>query len=445
MSTSIASGDAARPDLRPAEFVAALRSLGIHRGYWVWEYDRATLRASHPYLGGLTAHLGVAHPDFDEHEGVFFELGKTSGALLFAFVHRTIRGAGAGGVRFWSYETLADVLRDGLRLARGMTRKNALAGLWWGGGKGVIARGTERTARDLALRQAIYSDYGSFITSLRGVYVTAEDAGTTPEDMRQIHERTRFTTCIPPDVGGSGNPSIATAQGVVCGIEAAAEHAGWGSLAGRSVAIQGGGHVGAPLIGYLLEREVSRVVVHDIDPAALEEVRGTFGSAALESRLVTPDDLSLFAEEVDVFAPCALGACLNPRTIPLLRARIVCGAANNQLEDEERDGRELRRRGILYVPDYLTNRMGIVNCADEQYGYVTNDPLFLRHLGRDWDHSIHRLTRLVLARADEHDSHPAHEANQLADAYSRRPHPIWGHRGRAIIESLVADGWSRAE
>ncbi|MCA9522517.1 MAG: Glu/Leu/Phe/Val dehydrogenase, partial [Myxococcales bacterium] len=341
--------------------------------------------------------------------------------------------------------TLGDALRDGLRLSRGMTRKNALAGLWWGGGKGVIVRGADRAAHDTALRHAVYSDYGRFITSLRGVYVTAEDAGTTPDDMRQIHQQTRFATCIPPDVGGSGNPSIATARGVACGMEAAVEHAGWPSLAGRSVAIQGGGHVGAPLVGFLLERGVARIVVHDIDDEVLRALRVDVAAAPVVLRHVEPADSSIVDESVDIFSPCALGAGLNPTTIPRIRARIVCGAANNQLEDEQRDGRALHERGILYVPDYLTNRMGIVNCADEQYGYVTDDDAFTRHLGREWDHSIYRLTRLVLQRADERGTHPAHEADQLADAYALRPHPIWGHRGRAIIASLVADDWSRAE
>jgi glutamate dehydrogenase (NAD(P)+) len=198
---------------------------------------------------------------------VFVQVAPETGVLQAAFVHRTCRGQGAGGVRFWRYATVGDFLRDGLRLARGMTLKNALAGLWWGGGKGVMAKGTGTSEGASADRRRIYEEYGDFITSIQGCYVTAEDVGTSVEDMAAVFSRTRFTTCIPPALGGSGNPSVPTARGVVRGMEAALAHLGLGTLEGKTVAVQGLGHVGEPLVRFLLEKGVARILGSDIDPA----------------------------------------------------------------------------------------------------------------------------------------------------------------------------------
>ncbi|MCH7677458.1 leucine dehydrogenase, partial [candidate division KSB1 bacterium] len=153
-----------------------------------------------------------------QHEGLFFHITKNHDTLQGAFVHRTCRGQGAGGVRYWQYPTMEDYLRDGLRLSKGMTRKNALAGLWWGGGKGVIAHNPEIEKSNPEIRASIYKEYGDLLTSIRGCYVTAEDVGTNVDDMANIFSSTRFTTCIPGHLGGSGNPSVPTARGVICGI-----------------------------------------------------------------------------------------------------------------------------------------------------------------------------------------------------------------------------------
>jgi len=413
----------------------------IRRGYLVFDSENRRLLTSHPMFDSLAAFLSDTHRDFADHEGVFFEVGRDSGVLLLAFLHNTHRGAGAGGVRFWRYDTLADCLADGLRLSRGMTRKNALAGLWWGGGKGIISRRKGVDYSDPGLRREVYWDFGRFISGLRGLYVTAEDAGTSPTDMHSIYEKTRFTTCILPEIGGSGNPSVATARGVICGIEGACEYRGYPGLSGLSVALQGAGHVGFAVLGFLVEKGARRVVVHDIDPVRIARVRSEFDPKIVDAECVEARDERILAADVDIFSPCALGAILNPRTIPTIRATLVCGAANNQLEEEERDGRALMKRGITYVPDFLSNRMGIVNCADEQYGYVSDDPILIRHLGRQWDLSIYKLTRRVLETAASRGTHPGHEAKLLADAFATQTHPIWGHRGRAIIDSLLVDHW----
>jgi len=416
--------------LSPQALCDLLVEHGISRFFLVPHGDG--VRASHPALEGL-ADFVAASPDLDGHEGFFVQRSRT-GVLQGAAVHRTCRGQGAGGVRYWTYDTVADFLTDGLRLARGMTHKNALAGLWWGGGKGVMAKATGGGER-----RQIYADYGSFISSLNGCYVTAEDVGTSVEDMAAIFSTTRFTTCIPAAVGGSGNPSVPTARGVVRGMEAGLAHLGMGDLRGKSVAIQGLGHVGGPLCSMLAERGVARIIGTDIDRANLEAVRAP--GVELSLNLVRRGDNDVFGADVDIVSPNATGGVLNANTIPTIVAPLVCGAANNQLGDDGVDDRRLQEAGVLYLPDFLVNRMGIVTCADEGAGYVTPDPVIERHLGDDWDNSVYRLTLDILASCAESGSTPAAEALRRAEAASFELNPIHGHRSAAIIASLVASDW----
>jgi glutamate dehydrogenase/leucine dehydrogenase len=427
-------------DLSPQAFADRLRDEG---GRACIVHDAATdgPRASAPWLDEVAAFLRDDERDHHAHEGLFFETGRETGTLYAAFVHWTSRGQSAGGVRYWPYVRTEDLLRDGLRLSVGMTRKNALAGLWWGGGKGIIARQPDERWRDPEFRRVLFREYGEFITSLRGCYVTAEDAGTTPPDMAEVFTRTRFITCIPPGMGGSGNPSGPTAHGVVCAMEGALDHLGLGSLEGKTVAMQGAGNVAGFMIGHLLERGAGRIVAAEISGERLAEVRETYPDPRLELREVAIGDLSIFDEPCDVFAPNALGGSLNPDTIPRLKAKVVCGAANNQLLDDRRDDRALAERGIVYVPDFLCNRMGIVNCANEQYGRVPDDPAIQRHFGRDWDNAVYVITQRILERSAQEETTTSTAANLLADELARQDHPIWPDRGRQIIAGLVADGW----
>jgi len=427
--------------LSPRAFADHLRALGLGRAYAVTGAD-GRLHLSDPALEGLEEHLRGA-PDYQAHEGIFLEIGPETGALFGAFVHDTRRGQGQGGLRYWPYTTLAAFLSDGLRLAQGMTRKNALAGLWWGGAKGLIARAPDHPTGDPGYRGALYREYAAFVTSLGGCYITAEDAGTGPSDMAQVFSATRFVTCIPPAYGGSGNPSPATARGVVCAMEGALDHRGAGTLAGKEIVMQGTGNVAAAMIGELLARGVARVLASEIDPDRRAEILARYPGAPLEIRLSAPGDASILAEPCDILAPNALGAILNPTTIPTIQAPIICGAANNQLLDERRDADALRARGILYVPDFLANRMGIVSCANEQYGAVHSDPAIHRHLGRTWENSVYLTTRRTLELAEREGITTAAAAIHLADQLAREPHPIWGHRGRAIIDTLVDQGWQR--
>lgn len=380
--------------------------------------------------------------DYHGHQAIFLEAGEQSGALMGAFLHRTRRGQGIGGVRLWPYDTLADFLNDGLRLSLGMGRKNALAGLWWGGGKGVIARPPGQGHTDPAFRAKLFHDYGRFITSLRGAYVTAEDVGTTPDDMAEIYKVTRFVACAPESVGGSGNPSPATARGVVSAMEAALDYVGLGSLEGKVIAMQGVGNVGSCMLPLLLERGVAKIVAAEVSEEAVRLLSHRYPGERVQLRVVALGDRQILAEPCDILAPNALGGILNPESIPRLRTKIVCGAANNQLLDQERDAVLLAKRSIVYVPDFVANRMGIVNCANEQYGSLDNDPAINRHYDRDWPGSIHRVTRAVLERAETSGVTSADAANALADELGEQPHPIFPERTAAIVRALLDQGWA---
>ena len=428
----------------PDQFIDSLKDAGLRRAYLVTDAETGQLRGSHEALSSLVEAVSGDSRDYHAHEGVFFEVGEESGHLLSAAVHKTRRGQAAGGVRFWTYPTMEAFVRDGLRLARGMGHKCALAGLWWGGGKGVVARRGGADHRDPELRAAVYRDYGRFMTGLRGCYVTAEDVGTTTDDMALIFSRTRHTTCIPDSLGGSGNPSGPTAAGVVVAMEAALQHLGLGTLEGKTVAMQGLGNVSTFMVQELLDRQVDAIIGAEIDEHAVARIKDRFAGTCLQARLVQPGDDAILAEPCDVLAPNAVGAVINPGTIPGLRAKVICGAANNQLEESDRDSTALRDAGVLYVPDFLANRMGIVNCANEQYGYLGgDDPAIAAHLQRETPTGVFQRTLEVLGRAEASGQTTAQEAVALADDLMEEQHPLWPHRGQVIINELVRRGWDR--
>jgi leucine dehydrogenase len=291
--------------------------------------------------------------DFGE---VHLKLDKATQLHAIVAIHDTRLGPALGGCRFIEYDSHEAALIDALRLARGMTYKAALAGLSHGGGKSVIIRPKQHFDR-----VALFRAFGRFIEDLRGHYVTAEDSGTGLEDMEIIHTMTKHVTGIDPSHGGSGDPSPFTALGVRRGIEACVKFKlGKPDLQGVHIAVQGVGHV-----GYHLCKELhaagAKLTVADVDKLKSERAHREFGAAIVEISDVPKIDC-------DVFAPCALGAGLNDASIPQLRARIVAGAANNQLA-EPRHGDDLHARGILYAPDYAINAGGLVNVAQEVKGY----------------------------------------------------------------------------
>ena len=425
----------------PTDFIKYLKKENIKKFFFVYDFEKKNLKASHLQLQSVADFFAIDKRDFIEHEGWFCKVSDSYDMLLGAFVHRTNRGQAAGGVRFWSYDTIEEYFRDGLRLGAGMTFKNALAGLWWGGGKGVIAHNPELDKMNPEIRKKIYHEYGLFMSTLNGCYVTAEDVGTSVEDMANVFSGTRFTTCIPPEFGGSGNPSAPTAKGIISGMEAASEFLNEGSLEAKTIAIQGLGHVGEPLVQFLFEKNVKKVIGTDINHDHINSIKKKFSGKNIDCRLVEKNDLSIFSEDCDIFSPNATGAILNPKTIPMINAKVVCGAANNQLEDMQRDGKSIHDKGIVYIPDFLTNRMGIVTCANEQYGYINNDPLIEDHFSRDWEHSIYNRATQVLKESREKNIPTADIALRLADKLSRENHPIFGYRGKQIIKSLVENKW----
>ena len=428
-------------DLNPQEFIKFLTQNNIKRFSLVYDKKSDKVQVSDPLLQEIADFINNDKRDFMQHEGMFFQVSEVYDTLFAAFIHKTNRGQASGGLRYWQYDSMQGFIRDGMRLAKGMTRKNALANLWWGGGKGIMAYNPQYDKTDKQIREKIYKDYGRFITSINGCYITAEDVGTNEQDMANIFTQTRFTTCIPASVGGSGNPSSATALGVVCGMEAAVEFLEMGTIEGKTIAIQGMGHVAEPMIGYLFERKAAKVIAADINPTLVETVSQKYKDENFEGRLVDIKDNSILFEDCDILAPCATGAILNSDSIPQIKAKIICGAANNQLKNSVVDGQAIQARGITYVPDFLVNRMGIVNCAGEQSGYVDDDPLFTRHLDRDYEYSVFKTSLRVLQQAAESKQPPADVAIKLADELALEDNPIYGHRGEKIIQSLVDNNW----
>lgn len=274
-------------------------------------------------------------------------------------IHSTVLGPAAGGCRLWHYPSQEDLITDAIRLARGMSYKNALAGLPFGGGKAVLLR--PEGAFD---REALFEAFGQTVERLDGAYITAEDVGTTVDDMRAVRSRTSFVAGLHGEgVHAGGDPSPWTALGVLESMRAAAGLVGL-SLRGARVAIQGTGNVGGRL-ARLLHGEGARLILADIDEA---------GCAALVRELGASQRGSdeILEAGADILAPCALGAVLNDRTIPKIKAPLICGGANNQLE-HERHGEALRARGILYAPDYVVNAGGIINVAAEYLGETTSE------------------------------------------------------------------------
>ena len=268
-------------------------------------------------------------------------------------IHSTALGPAIGGTRFWHYENDDAAVKDLLRLARGMTYKNALAGIPFGGGKSIIKR--HNNAID---REQLFRAHGRFVETFGGRYITAEDVGTSPADMEFVRMETNHVAGL---VGKSGDPSPVTARGVFRALQAAAKHR-WGSddVTGKTVALQGCGHVGYYLASNLYQAG-ARLIASDVDVEKVERVVKEFGAMA-----VGPDDT--YGCAADIFAPCALGGIINDQTIPQLKVEVIVGAANNQLL-EMRHGDDLHRLGLLYAPDYAANSGGVINGCRELLGW----------------------------------------------------------------------------
>jgi leucine dehydrogenase len=293
------------------------------------------------------------------HEQLVACYDKSSGYRGIIAIHDTTLGPALGGTRFWNYESENEAIFDVLRLSRGMTYKNAVAGLNLGGGKAVII-GDNRTPR----REMIFRAHGRFVESLGGRYITAEDVGTSTADMDFVHMETEYVAGLETR---SGDPSPVTARGVFRAIQASAR-VRWGSesVEGKTVIVQGLGNVGQFLCREL-HAAGAKLIVTDIDAARIKRATSELGAKAVEPN-------AIYSQKGDIFAPCALGGILNDETIPQLKVEIVAGGANNQLL-EEKHGDELERRGILYAPDYVTNAGGVINVYGEVAGWTRDRAL----------------------------------------------------------------------
>ena len=342
------------------------------------------------------------------HEQVVFCHDKQTGLRAIIGIYSTALGPALGGTRFYPYASEADALADVLDLSRGMAYKNALAGLDLGGGKAVIWGDPEQLKSEALLRA-----YGRFVESLGGRYYTACDVGTYVSDMDVISRETRYVTGRSPEQGGAGDSSILTAWGVFQGMRAAAEHV-WGSpsLAGRRVGVAGLGKVGKYLTGHLLDDGAS-VVAADVSERALDWARQTHPQVDLVA-----DATALVGSDLDVYAPCALGNALDDMTVPALRARIVAGAANNQLAHPGIE-KLLAERGVLYAPDYVVNAGGVIQVADEILGAAL--PSATGRFGFSFERAKSRATRIfgttreILRMADDEGVPPAVAADRLAE------------------------------
>ena len=289
-----------------------------------------------------------------DHEQLVFCQDQAAGYRGLIAIHNTALGPALGGTRYWKYESEAAAVTDALRLAKGMTYKAAVAGLPLGGGKSVILMGDGPVDRE-----AVFRAHGRFVESLKGRYITAEDVNTSPADMDYIRLETRHVVGLQ---GASGDPSPVTAHGVYRGMKASARWKfGSDDLAGRTITVQGCGHVGYYLCKYVAA-EKAKLIVTDIAKDKVDTIVREFGAKA-----VKPDDI--YAQDADIFAPCALGAVINDRTIPQLKVKVIAGGANNVLA-EPKHGDALEQKGILYAPDYVINAGGLINVNGELQGWT---------------------------------------------------------------------------
>ncbi len=328
-----------------------------------------------------------------DHEQLLFCNDNATGLKAIIAVHNTTLGPALGGTRMWQYSNELEALNDVLRLSRGMTYKNAISGLNLGGGKAVIIGDSRKNKSE-----ALFRRFGKFVESLGGKYITAEDVGVSTSDMVWVNMETNNVVGLP---GKSGDPSPVTAYGVYMGMKAAAKiQFGSDSLAGKKIAVQGVGHVGEYLVAHLA-KENADIYITDIHEDTLRSVSGKYGSTVVGLN-------DIYGIDMDIYAPCALGATVNDDTLSQLKCSIIAGAANNQLKDETIHGEVMKDKGIIYVPDFMLNAGGVINCYAEVKG-----------LSADWAmgkaEDIYNTTLSIINRSVS-DNVPTYKiANKMAE------------------------------
>jgi len=414
----------------PDSFINLLLAQQITEAYFIMQNGQ--LVASHPALNDIAGEI-MNWADFRNHEGIFFAIDHSTESLHCVCIYSTKRGQSAGGVRLNTYNSFKELVCDGLRLAKGMADKNAIARLWWGGGKGIIYR-KDIWNLDKTERSTIYKIFGQLVTRLNGLYITAEDMHTKPADMVDIYSVSRYTTCIPVEIGGSSNPSTYTAKGVFSGIKAAAEIK-WGKqnpLKGKVALLHGAGSVGYHVMEQLIDAGAS-VKVYDINENTCQTIANTFSKEVVS---IVEDETAFFKMEANILSPNAIGAIINDERIANLKVDIIAGGANNQLLLPAEHAQKLHQKGIVFLPDFFINRLGIINCANEQYGYVKAD--IEKAVEQVY---IDSLT--LLKQAQDTNQTPFEIANKIAEKRLQETHPIWGHRGPALLEEAIKRGFGQ--
>jgi leucine dehydrogenase len=330
------------------------------------------------------------------HEQLVFCNDNDSGLKAIIAVHNTILGPALGGTRMWNYSNEMEAIHDVLRLSRGMTYKSAVAGLNLGGGKAVIIGDAKKIKSEALLRR-----FGKFIDSLGGKYITAEDVSMNSADMVMIKNETDFVCGVPESMGGSGDPSPFTAYGVYVSMKASCKELyGSDSLSGNKVLVQGLGNVGSHLVEHL-SKDGAKVYVYDISEERVNKMVNDY-------KAISADANSMFDLDIDIYAPCALGATVNDDTLSKLKCSIICGAANNQLADEEKHGELVMKKKILYAPDFVVNAGGIINVYYELEGY--NRERSLTHTEKIYD-----TVRSILQSSSQQNIPTYLAASQIAE------------------------------
>ncbi len=347
-----------------------------------------TTLAENPVVSQMALH---------NHEQVVFCQDNDTGLKAIIAIHNTVLGPSLGGTRMWMYNNEMEALNDVLRLSRGMSYKSAISGLNLGGGKAVII-GDARKDKS----EALFRRFGRFVNSLGGKYITAEDVGISPQDMRWVSQETNHVAGLPESMGGGGDPSPVTAYGVYMGMKASAKaQYGSDSLEGKTVMVQGVGHVGEYLVEFLA-KENAKILISDIYQDRLDHVSKTYGAT------VIPVD-EVYDVAMDIYAPCALGATVNDDTLSRLKCAIIAGAANNQLEQEEKHGRAVMDKGMIYAPDYLINAGGVINCYYEVLGKYNRDAAM------EQAQEIYDTTLAIINKSRAEDIPTYLAANKLAE------------------------------
>jgi leucine dehydrogenase len=326
---------------------------------------------------------------------------KATGLKAITCIHNTVLGPALGGSRFWNYNNEEEAIEDVLRLARGMTYKNSMAGLPLGGGKSVIIGDVKELRKDQVRTEAFWRAFGRYLEGLNGRYITAEDVGTITQDMVYIHMETNNVAGLP---GRSGNPSPYTALGVFRSLTACCNHVfGNDDVKGKTVAVQGIGNVGYALCEHL-HKNGAKLIVADIDEERVNRAVKELGATRIDMD-------KIYSVDCDIYAPCALGASVNDETIPQFKCKIICGAANNVLKDAPVHGKALQSKGIVYAPDYVANAGGVINVSYELVEGGYKEEAALRNIDQLYDRMLDVL------RISKETGKPTYEvADNMAEA-----------------------------